>query len=186
AFYRHDLGPGDADAVARVLASPYLTSGEVCRRVEADLCSFFDVPHAVMVNSWTNGAVAVLLALGIGPGDEVIVPAMTFISSANVAELVGAKPVFVDVDAETLLMTPAAVKAAVTSRPRAVIPVHLYGQMCDIREMRVALAGRPDIAILEDAAHSFESSLNGELPGAHSDAAIFSFYATKNVTCGEG
>ena len=183
-FYRHDLGPGDAASIASVLATPYLTSGEVGRRVEAELCTFFGVPHAALVNSWTNGAVAVLLALGIGPGDEVIVPAMTFIASANVVELVGAKPVFVDVDADTLNLTAAAVKAAVTARTRAIIPVHLYGQMCDVRAMRDAVG--PGIAIVEDAAHSFESSFNGDLPGTHSDAAIFSFYATKNVTCGEG
>ncbi len=183
-FYRHDLGPEDAASVARVLATPYLTSGEVGRRVEADLCAFFGVPHAALVNSWTNGAVAVLLALGIGPGDEVIVPAMTFIASANVVELVGARPVFVDVDADTLNLTAAAVKAAVTARTRAVIPVHLYGQMCDVRALREAVG--PAIAIVEDAAHSFESSFEGDLPGAHADAAIFSFYATKNVTCGEG
>ncbi len=139
-FYRHDLDASHARAIGEVLASPYLTTGEVCRRVEADLCRFFDAPHAIMVNSWTNGAVAALLALGIGPGDEVIVPAMTFIASANVAELVGAKPVFVDVDADTLNVTAAAVKAAVTARTRAVIPVHLYGQMCDVRAVRAAIA----------------------------------------------
>jgi dTDP-4-amino-4,6-dideoxygalactose transaminase len=185
-FYRHDLDKSDADRVAEVLASPFLTTGSVAKAVEAQLCAFFDVPHAVLVNSWTNGAVAVLLALGIGPGDEVIVPAMTFISSANVAELVGAKPVFVDVEPDTLMPTPEIVRAAVTANTRAVIPVHLYGQMCDIGALRAALADRPDIAIIEDCAHSFESSVDGQLPGAQSEAAIFSFYATKNVTCGEG
>jgi dTDP-4-amino-4,6-dideoxygalactose transaminase len=185
-FYRHDLDQSYADRVAEVLASPFLTSGSVAKAVEAQLCAFFSVPHAVLVNSWTNGAVAVLLALGIGPGDEVIVPAMTFISSANVAELVGAKPVFVDVEPDTLMPTPETVRAAVTANTRAVIPVHLYGQMCDIAALRAVLAHRPDIAIIEDCAHSFEASLDGQLPGAQSDAAIFSFYATKNVTCGEG
>jgi UDP-4-amino-4-deoxy-L-arabinose-oxoglutarate aminotransferase len=185
-FYRHDLDKSCADRVADVLASPFLTSGGVAKAVEAQLRTFFDVPHAVLVNSWTNGAVAVLLALGIGPGDEVIVPAMTFISSANVAELVGAKPVFVDVEPDTLMPAPETIRAAVTPSTRAVIPVHLYGQMCDVAALRTALADRPDIAIVEDCAHAFEASLGGDLPGAHSDAAIFSFYATKNVTCGEG
>src|SRR4029077_2705221 len=178
-FYRHGLDSTYAQAVADVLDSQYLTTGAVSRAVESDICEFFGVPHAVLVNSWTNGAVAVLLALGIGPGDEVIVPAMTFISSANVAELVGAKPVFVDVEPDTLMPTPEIVRAAVTANTRAVIPVHLYGQMCDIGALRAALADRPDIAIIEDCAHSFESSLDGHLPGAFSDAAIFSFYATK-------
>jgi dTDP-4-amino-4,6-dideoxygalactose transaminase len=185
-FYRHDLDKSCADRVAEVLASPFLTTGGVAKAVEAQLCAFFDVPHAVLVNSWTNGAVAVLLALGVGPGDEVIVPAMTFISSANVAELVGATPVFVDVEPDTLMPTPETVRAAVSANTRAVVPVHLYGQMCDVGALRAALADRPDIAIIEDCAHSFESSLDGHLPGTYSDAAIFSFYATKNVTCGEG
>jgi UDP-4-amino-4-deoxy-L-arabinose-oxoglutarate aminotransferase len=185
-FYRHDLDRSHADRMAKVLDSPFLTTGGVAKAVEAQLCAFFGVPHVVLVNSWTNGAVAVLLALGIGPGDEVIVPAMTFISSANVAELVGAKPVFVDVEPDTLMPTPETVRAAVTANTRGVIPVHLYGQMCDIGALRAALADRPDIAIIEDCAHSFEASLDGQLPGAHSEAAIFSFYATKNVTCGEG
>jgi dTDP-4-amino-4,6-dideoxygalactose transaminase len=185
-FYRHDLDSSYAQAVADVLDSQYLTTGAVSRAVESDICEFFGVPHAVLVNSWTNGAVATLLALGIGPGDEIIVPAMTFIASANVAELVGAKPVFVDVDPDTLVLTPAKAAAALTPRTRAIVPVHLYGQMCDVRALRTVIADRPEIAIIEDAAHSFESSYDGDLPGAHSDAAIFSFYATKNISCGEG
>ena len=185
-FYRHGLDRSYAPAVGDVLDSQFLTTGAVARSVEGELRKFFDVPHAALVNSWTNGAVAALLALGIGEGDEVIVPAMTFIASANVAELVGAKAAFADVDPDTLLLTPARVKAALSARTRAIIPVHLYGQMCDVRALRAAIADRPDIAIIEDAAHSFESSRDGDLPGAHSDAAIFSFYATKNVSCGEG
>lgn len=185
-FYRHSLSSRDAAAVAAVLDSPFLTSGAVCKKVEGMLCDFFGVSHALMASSWTNGAVAALLALDIGPGDEVIVPAMTFIATANVVELVGARPIFVDVDAETLLISPKAVAAALTPRTRAVIPVHLYGQMCDVAGIRSALSSRPDVVLIEDAAHSFESVRDGYLPGRHSDMAIFSFYATKNVTCGEG
>ncbi len=185
-FYQHDLQPEAAEAVADVIATPFLTSGAVGREVEGQLRDFFGIDHAFLVNSWTNGAVATLLALGVGPGDEVIVPAMTFIASANVACLVGARPVFVDVDSETLLVRPEAVAAAVTPRTRAVIPVHLYGRMCDLPGLRAALARRDDIAIIEDAAHCFEGLRDGDPPGRHSDAAIFSFYATKNVTCGEG
>jgi dTDP-4-amino-4,6-dideoxygalactose transaminase len=185
-FYRHGLDAGYAQAVGDVLASPFLTSGRVSKNVEEQLRRFFDVPHALLVNSWTNGAVATLLALGIGQGDEVIVPAMTFVATANVAELLGAKPVFIDVDETTLMLTPERVARALTPRTRAVIPVHLYGQMCDIPALRAAIGGRPEVAIIEDAAHSFESRYKGHPPGAHSDAAIFSFYATKNVTCGEG
>jgi UDP-4-amino-4-deoxy-L-arabinose-oxoglutarate aminotransferase len=185
-FYRHSLGAGDAASIAQVLETPFLTSGAVGKKVEQDLSRFFGVPHALLVNSWTNGAEATLLAMGIGPGHEVIVPAMTFISSANIAEILGAKPVFADVDPDTLLLRPEAVRQALTPATRAVIPVHLYGQMCDVQALRAVLADRPDVAIIEDCAHCFEGSLNGALPGAYSDAAIFSFYATKNVTCGEG
>jgi UDP-4-amino-4-deoxy-L-arabinose-oxoglutarate aminotransferase len=124
--------------------------------------------------------------MDIGPGDEVIVPAMTFIATANVVELVGAKPVFIDCDPETLLITPELIKGAITKKTKAIIPVHMYGQMCDVKAIREALPKDQKISIIEDCAHTFEAKFNGERPGKYSDAAIFSFYATKNVTCGEG
>ncbi|MFA4994590.1 MAG: DegT/DnrJ/EryC1/StrS family aminotransferase [Bdellovibrionales bacterium] len=187
-FYRHDLGPKNAEAVAKVLSTPFLTSGAVCKAVESDLIAYFGCTHALMVNSWTNGAAATLMAMDIGPGHEVIVPAMTFIATSNVVELVGAKPIFVDVEPGTLLMTADAVKAALTPQTRAIIPVHLYGQMVDIAAIRAMLSscGRSDVKIIEDCAHCFEGQIDGKRPGADSTAAIFSFYATKNVTCGEG
>jgi dTDP-4-amino-4,6-dideoxygalactose transaminase len=185
-FFRHDLRPDQANQVARVLSSPFLTSGSVGREVESKLCEYFGVRHAALINSWTNGAAAALLALDIGPGDEVIVPAQTFIATANVVELVGAKPVFVDVDAATLLMSAKSVHKAITPRTKAVIPVHLYGQMVAVQALKGTLSDRPDIAIIEDSAHCFEGNLDGVKPGRHSTCAIFSFYATKNITCGEG
>lgn len=185
-FFRHDLAPANAAQVGAVLSTPFLTSGNVGKSVEQKLKEFFDLPGALLVNSWTNGALTTLLATGIGPGDEVIVPAMTFIASANVVEMVGATPVFVDVDPDTLLMTPDSVGAAITERTRAIMPVHLYGQMCDMLGLRAAIAGHDNILIIEDAAHCFEGSRDGYLPGTHGDFAIFSFYATKNITCGEG
>jgi dTDP-4-amino-4,6-dideoxygalactose transaminase len=185
-FFRHDLSGQDASAIASVLDTPMLTSGAVGRKVEAQIAAFFDVPGALLTNSWTNGALTALFALGIGRGDEVIVPAMTFISSANVIEMVGATAVFVDVDPETLLMQPEEMLAAVTPRTKAIIPVHLYGQLCDVAALRAAIGHRPDIRIIEDAAHCFEGSRDGHRPAAFGDMAIFSFYATKNVTCGEG
>lgn len=189
-FYRHSLSGHDAAAIAAVLDTPFLTTGNVCAAVERQLEEYFGVPHAILMNSWTNGALAVLLALDLEAGDEVIVPAMTFVATANVVVLAGATPVFVDVDPETLLMTPEAVAKALSPRTRAVIPVHLYGQMCDVRGIRMVLrqhehSGRAPV-LLEDCAHCFEGSRDGERPGRHSDVALFSFYATKNVTCGEG
>jgi len=183
-FYRHSLEAGSAALVAEVIQSGFLTSGQRCSRVEERLRAIFNVSHAKLTSSWTQGAVATLLALGIGPGDEVIVPAMTFVATANVVKQVGARPVFVDVEPSTLLIDIDLVKAAVTPLTKAVIPVHLYGQMVDIPALRAML--RADIKIIEDAAHCFEGRRAGHRPGSHGDAAIFSFYATKNVTCGEG
>jgi UDP-4-amino-4-deoxy-L-arabinose-oxoglutarate aminotransferase len=185
-FYRHSLTPDNSNYVAEVLKTPFLTSGPIGKEVETQLCSYFNVSHAKLVNSWTNGAVATLLAMDIGPGDEVIVPAMTFIATANVVELVGAKPVFIDCDPETLLITPQLIKAAITTKTKAVIPVHMYGQMCDVKAIKDVLPTSQKIAIIEDCAHTFEAKFNNERPGKYSDVAIFSFYATKNVTCGEG
>lgn len=184
-FYRHSLNRADAELVANVFASPILTSGAQGKAVEAQIQQYFSVSHAKMVNSWTNGAVAALLALDVGPGDEVIVPAQTFIATSNVVELVGATPIFVDVDPETLLITPEFINPAVTDKTKAVIPVHIYGQMCDIKAIREVIKNK-NIAIIEDCAHTFEAKLAGERPGKYSDFAVFSFYATKNVTCGEG
>jgi UDP-4-amino-4-deoxy-L-arabinose-oxoglutarate aminotransferase len=185
-FYRHSLSPENAQLVAKVLETPFLTSGPIGKEVEAQLCEYFGAKHAKLVNSWTNGAVATLLAMDIGPGDEVIVPAMTFIATANVVELVGAKPVFIDCDPDTLLITPELIKAAITRKTKAVIPVHMYGQMCDVKAIKEILPKDRKVSIIEDCAHTFEAKFNGERPGKYSDASIFSFYATKNVTCGEG
>jgi UDP-4-amino-4-deoxy-L-arabinose-oxoglutarate aminotransferase len=185
-FYRHSLAPENSKYVAKVLETPFLTSGPIGKEVEVLLNQYFGVKHSKLVNSWTNGAVATLLAMDIGPGDEVIVPAMTFIATANVVELVGAKPIFIDCDPDTLLVTPDLIKDAITERTKAIIPVHMYGQMCDIKAIKQIIPSGQVIKIIEDCAHSFEAKFNGERPGKHSDAAIFSFYATKNVTCGEG
>jgi len=189
-FYRHDLQPSDADRIAKVLATPFLTTGQVSRGVEAQLRNYFSVPHACLVNSWTNGALAVLLAMDLQPDDEVIVPAMTFIASANVVELAGARVVFADVEPNSLLLTPEIVAKHMTGRTRAVMPVHIYGQLCDVEGIRRAIDNHPAkqgrVLIIEDAAHCFEGEYQGKKPGHFGDVAIFSFYATKNVTCGEG
>lgn len=183
-FFRHALTVESAQDISGVIQSPFITTGQVARDTQALICEYLEIPNAKLTNSWTNGAVATLLALGIGPGDQVIVPAMTFVATANVVELVGATPVFVDVVPGTMLIDIEAIGPAMTPQTRAIIPVHLYGQMVDIEKLR-GLVGN-NIFIIEDAAHCFEGSLNGARPGRFSDAAIFSFYATKNITCGEG
>lgn len=189
-FYRHELTPDDAAAIAEVLATPFLTTGAVAKQVEEQLAAYFDLPHAILVNSWTNGALALLLAMDLKPGDEVVIPAMTFIATANVVELAGGTPVFVDCDPGTLLITPESIRPHVSERTRAVMPVHMYGQMADVTGIREMLDAHPrragHIALIEDCAHCFEGQREGYRPGRHSDAAVFSFYATKNITCGEG
>jgi dTDP-4-amino-4,6-dideoxygalactose transaminase len=141
---------------------------------------------AIAVNSATAGLHLALEALGIGPGDEVIVPTMTFTATAEVVRYLGADPVLVDVDAATLCIQPDAIAAAITARTRAVIPVHYGGLACDIDAI-VALARRHDIRVVEDAAHAFPTTLRGRLVGTlDSDATVFSFYANKTMTTGEG
>ncbi len=189
-FYRHQLSSADADGIAHVLDSPFLTTGNICKKVEEQLSEYFDAPHALLANSWTNGALAALMAMGVGPGDEVIVPATTFVASANIVELLGAKTVLVDVDPATLLISIDAIVDAITTKTKVVMPVHIYGQMVDVLKLRKSInsvsQSNQYVYILEDSAHCFEGKLNGVRPGQYSDASVFSFYATKNVTCGEG
>jgi dTDP-4-amino-4,6-dideoxygalactose transaminase len=184
-FYEHQLSDTEKSALLKSIDNPILTSGPICKSVETQLTEFFGVRNAKLVNSWTNGALATLMSFGVGPGDEVIIPSMTFIACANIVELLGAKPVFCDVSGEDLLMGVNEIRPLVTQKTKVIMVVHMYGQMCDVKGIQSEFQPL-GIRILEDCAHSFESSRDGYKPGAHSDAAVFSFYATKNVTCGEG
>ncbi len=184
-FYRHALGQPELDAVARVVGSLFLTTGPETRAFEAELAAFLGVAEAVGVTSCTAAMHLSLVALGVGPGDEVVVPPTSFVATANVAVYAGATPVFADVEPDTGLLDPAAVEAALTPRTRAVIPVHLYGHLADMRALR-ALADGHGLALIEDGAHCVEGTRDGAKPGQLGTAACFSFYATKNLTCGEG
>lgn len=184
-FYQHSLTPAHAQSMADVMAGPHLTYGPVAKRVEAKMGGFFGGAHCALTNSWSAAAFATFKALGIGPGDEVLVPAMTFVATANIPLLCGASVRLVDVDPATLLMDPAAVRAAITPQTRALFCVHLYGQMCDMMQLRT-LADAHGLFLIEDCAHAFEAKRSGIGPGQMSDAALFSFYATKNIACGEG
>lgn len=184
-FYEHQLGDVEKSALLKSIDNPILTSGPICKSVEFQLTEYFGVRNAKLVNSWTNGALATLMSFGVGPGDEVIIPSMTFIACANIVELLGAKPVFCDVSEEDLLVSVESIRPLVTARTKVIMVVHMYGQMCDIKSIYSEFHPL-GIRILEDCAHSFESSRDGYRPGAFSDAAVFSFYATKNITCGEG
>ena len=184
-FYRHALREEDVEACARVLRSTFLTTGPVCRDVEARLSAYLGVPHVLTLSSCTAALEVALRALGIGKGDEVIVPALTFVATATAVLHAGATPVLADVDPDTGNLGPAGVRKALSPRTKAVIPVHLYGHMADLDAIREGL-GKAPVRIVEDAAHCVEGSLRGVRPGHSSDAAAFSFYATKNLTCGEG
>jgi UDP-4-amino-4-deoxy-L-arabinose-oxoglutarate aminotransferase len=139
----------------------------------------------VGVSSCTEGLTLVLRALGLGAGDEVITTPMTFVATSNAVLYVGATPVFVDVDPATGLIEPGAVEAAIGPRTRAIVPVHLYGQMADMARLR-AVADRHGLALIEDSAHGLEMRRDGVGPGVIGDAAVFSFYATKTMTSGDG
>lgn len=184
-FFMHDLGQAELANIAEVFKGPILTTGEWVARFESEFAAGLGVPHALGTSSCTGALHMVLLALGIGPGDEVITTPMTFIATAAAIQEAGARPVFVDVEPDSGNLDAALVEAAITPRTRAILPVHLYGLMCDMRRLR-AIADRHGLALIEDAAHCIEGERDGVKPGQLGDAACFSFFATKNMTCGEG
>lgn len=184
-FFKHDLGKAELDAIAEVLAGPILTTGDTVSRFERRFADYLRCRHVLGVTSCTGALHMSLLALGIGPGDEVITTPLTFIATSTAILEAGAKPVFVDVEADTGNLDAAGIEAAVTPRTKAILPVHLYGLMCDMRAIR-RIADRHRLHVIEDCAHCVEGERDGVRPGMLADAACFSFYATKNLTCGEG
>jgi dTDP-4-amino-4,6-dideoxygalactose transaminase len=184
-FYRHALTEEDIAAVADTLRSVFLTTGPRAALFEQEFAKYLGVAHAAAVSSCTSALYLCLRALNIGPGDEVITTPMTFIATANAILHAGATPVFVDVEPDTGNLDASAVKRAITSRTRAIIPVHLYGLMADVRSID-ELCRRYNLMMIEDAAHATEAVRDGLRPGQLGHAACFSFYATKNLTCGEG
>lgn len=184
-FFMHDLGQPELEAIKQVFAGPILTTGSTVSRFEQLFSQFLNCKHTLGVTSCTGALHMSLIALGVGPGDEVITTPMTFIATATAILEAGATPVFVDVEPETGNIDASKVEAAITSKTRAIIPVHLYGQMCDMIALR-AIADRHGLFIVEDAAHCIEGERDGVKPGQLGDTACFSFYATKNLTCGEG
>ncbi|SFB85518.1 DegT/DnrJ/EryC1/StrS family aminotransferase [Massilia yuzhufengensis] len=186
-FALPDIGDEEIRAVEACLRSGWVTTGPATRRFEQEFRTYLgeDV-EAISVNSATAGLHLALESVGIGPGDEVIVPTLTFTATAEVVRYLGARPVFVDVDPVTLNVAPSAVEAAVTPRTRAIIPVHYAGLACDM-EAILALASRHGLRVIEDAAHAFPTRLDGKLVGTlGSDITVFSFYANKTMTTGEG
>ena len=184
-YFRHDLGHAELESLASVLEGEILTTGDAVSAFETKFAGCLGQRHALGVTSCTAALHMALLALDIGPGDEVITTPMSFVATATAILEAGATPVFVDVEPDTGNLDPHRVEAAITSKTKAILPVHLYGLMCDMRGLKT-IADRYALRIIEDAAHCIEGIRDGVRPGELSDAACFSFYATKNLTCGEG
>ncbi len=167
------------------LKSGWIGTGPKVARFEQLVREYTGAAHAVAVNSCTAALHLSMLALDIGPGDEVITTPMTFCATANSIVHTGAKPVFVDCDRDTMLIDPAQIEAAITPRTRAIVPVHFAGRMCDMSAIS-SIAKRHGLKVIEDAAHAIEGRYDQRKVGTLSDMTCFSFYVTKNVTTGEG
>jgi dTDP-4-amino-4,6-dideoxygalactose transaminase len=181
---RPSIGEAEVSAVVEVLRSGNLVQGEVVARFERRFAAIVGVRHAVAVSSGTAALHIALLAHGIGPGDEVITSPFSFAATANAVLYTGARPVFVDIDPQDFNIDPHLVERCITSRTRALLPVHLYGQPADMPAI-VAIAQHYGLAIVEDAAQAHGASIGGRNVGTFG-TACFSFYATKNVATGEG
>jgi len=183
-FSRPSMGAEEIAALTDVLMSGWITTGPKNQALEEAFCTLTGNRYAIAVSSATAGMHVTLMALGIGPGDEVITPSMTWVSTLNMIVLLGATPVMVDVDKETLMVTPELIEAAITPRTRAIVPVHYAGAPCDIAPLR-KIGERHGIPLIEDAAHAAGTYYQGQHVGGQG-TAIFSFHAIKNMTCAEG
>lgn len=179
------IGPEEVDEVVEALKSGWLTSGPRTKQFEQDFCRVVEAPVALGLNSCTAGLHVALKVLNIGPGDEVITTPMTFAASVNVIEHVGATPVLVDVEPDTLNLQPDAVAQAITPHTKAIIAVHYAGHPAEMNALR-SIADEYQLQLVEDAAHAVGAAFEGRPIGSGSNLTAFSFYATKNLTTGEG
>jgi len=184
-FGRPDFGDKEIAAVTKVLQSGWVGMGPEVIAFEEELSTFFGAPHVVTVNSCTSALQLSLLVCGVGPGDEVICPSLTWCSTANAALYVGARPVFCDVDPKTLCLTPETVTAALSPRTKAVMVVHFGGLAVDVVALQAALP--PGVILVEDAAHALGAHYpDGKPVGSSGNPVCFSFYANKNLSTAEG
>ena len=184
-YGRQIIDNADIQAVVDVLRSDWLTTGPAVERFEADVCAYTRASHGVAVANGTAALHAAMFALDIGKGDEVIVTPMTFAASANCILYQGGTPVFADVDADTLLLDPAAVEAAITPRTKAIIAVDYAGQPCDWGSLR-AIADKHHLGLVADSCHALGASYKGRSVGTLADITVFSFHPVKHITTGEG
>lgn len=186
-FALPDIGEPEIEAVTQAMRSGWLTTGPVARQFEQNFSAFIGQGvDAIAVNSATAGLHLALEAMGVGPGDEVITTTHTFTASAEIARYLGAEPVLVDVDPQTLCICPQALRQAITPRTKVIVPVHYAGLSCDMDAI-LAIAREHGLKVLEDAAHALPTTWDGQKIGTlASDATVYSFYATKTLAAGEG
>lgn len=186
-FALPDIGEEEISEVVNSLRSGWITTGPKTKQFEQDFSRLFDVgAESIAVNSATAGLHIALESIGVASGDEVITTPYTFTATAEVIRYLGAHPVFVDIDPGTLNIDPAKIEAAITSKTKAIIPVHFAGLACEMTEI-LWVAHKHNLKVIEDAAHALPTRYQGKLIGdLDSDAAVFSFYATKTITTGEG
>lgn len=184
-FYRHNLTDEDIVLANQVMRSVFLTTGPMVASFEKKFSEYLGSPETVGLTSCTGALHLALLRHGVGVGDEVITTPMTFVATATAILQTGATPVFVDVCPQSGLLLPETVRIAITEKTKAILPVHLYGRMADMRGFS-RTAEEYNLILIEDAAHCIEGIREGLRPGELSHAACFSFYATKSMTCGEG
>jgi len=184
-FSQPRLSAEEIGSVVATLESGWLTTAGKAREFEKAFCKYTGTSHAVALNSCTAGLFLSLKVLGVGPGDEVITPSLTFAAGVNMIEHVGAKPVFADIDPVTWCVGPSEVVKKVTKRTKAIMPVHTYGRPCDISSLR-EICDEAGLGLIQDCAHAIESEYGGRNVASWGDLACYSFYATKNLTTGEG
>ena len=183
-FSRPSISEEEIAAVGEVLRSGWITTGKKTAELEHCFCEYTGCSGAVAVSSATAGMHVVLKALGIGPGDEVITPSMTWVSTVNLIVLSGAVPVFAEVDKETMMVSRETIEPLITGKTKLIVPVHFAGASCDMEPIR-KLAAERGIMLVEDAAHAIGTEYNGERIGKIG-TSIFSFHPIKNITTGEG
>ena len=184
-FHAPDIGDDEISSVVETLRSGWLTTGPKVKRFEEDFSKYLGCSHAVAANSCTAALHLALDAIGVKEGDEVIIPTLTFAATAEVVLYFKATPVLVDCERDTLNLDPSHLEAAITSKTKAIVPVHFGGQPCDMsRILEIARSYR--LNVIEDAAHALPASYQRKKVGTLSDITCFSFYATKTITTGEG
>jgi perosamine synthetase len=182
---RPDLSQAETDAVVAVMNTPHLSLGPKVPEFEQLFAAYVGTKHAVAVNSGTSALHLCIRAIGVGPGDEVITTPFSFIASSNCILFEGARPVFVDIDADTWNIDPSRIEAAITPRTRAIIPVDVFGQVADMEPI-LEIARRRGLRVIEDSCEALGGTYGGKRAGGFGDAGVFGFYPNKQITTGEG